>query len=433
VIDLHFAGASARKVEAAPGGFLVLLDPPQSLRVDWGFPRRELRKVDETGAVAWKLSSAPDHELLDFAAHPSGEVTALFASNAGYRLTRLSPQGDPRGEQLLVDAAIDADVPAKTAGGPSSQIEIYSHDCGRVAALGEDAVVALRTGRHSVITHRLSFQAGAFASRFRSVAFPPYPISDFALQGGTYDTFGAVQGQLHVHLAVGPEGVVYVGARYAELTASRMAKAIQDVFGQTLDTDPDFLDSYVTRLSPEGARLGVSVVGTERPDEIFGLRAVEGAAWVLGRNELWNDQGTGFDALVARVDAVTGDVLVRALDVQLGDIAFDLARAPWPGGGVVVAGASGYAQNPNGASITEASAPFALWLRQGDVTPLPLPSGPRHNEALTLLPLPDGRLLVGGMVDGPGTHSADGDPSLLRADGFLRELAVPSAGGTVNR
>jgi hypothetical protein len=425
-LDLRFAAKFARKIEPAGAGFLVLLDHPQSLSVDWGHPARELRRIAPSGFVAWGLASAADRELLDFAAHPSGDVTALFASGAGFRLVRLSAEGAIRGDEAVVDTEIDSDAPARPAGQPpSGQIDPHTHDCGRVAALGEDAVVALRTGRHSVIAHRFAFSAGAFAPRYRTLVVPAYPISPIGLIGGSYDTFGAVEAQLHVHLAVGPEGIAYVGIRYSELTANRLVKSFKDVFGETLATDPDFADSYVTRLAPDGARLGISVVGTDRPDEIFGLRAVAGAAWVLGRNEVWNAQGTGFDALVARVDAETGDVLARSLDVELGDIAFDLAPVSWPGGGVVVVGASGYNQNPSGASISEPSAPFARWLHEGLVTPVPLPSAPRHNEARVIVPLPDGRLVVGGMLDGPGTHSADGNPSLLRADGFLRELAAP--------
>jgi hypothetical protein len=35
-----------------------------------------------------------------------------------------------------------------------------------------------------------------------------------------------------------------------------------------------------------------------------------------------------------------------------------------------------------------------------------------------------GRVLVGGMLDGPGTHSGDSDPTLVRARGFLTEVSL---------
>ncbi len=414
-----------RKAHPLADGALVLIDPPLNLNVDWGHPRRELRAVDAGGHERWHLSSATDRELLDFAAHPSGEVTALFASAAGFRLVRLDAAGVVRADFALVDDAIDTDPPQLPAGVVTGQIETSTHDAGAVAVLGEDAVVAVRTRRHSVVAHRFAFANGAFAPRYRTLVVPGYPIGAIGLTGGTYDTFGAVDSQFFVHLAIGPEGTTYVGIRHPELSADRLVKVIKDVFGETLATDPDWTDSYVTRLAPTGARLGISVVGTERPDEVFGLRAVTGGVWVLGRNEVWNAQGTGFDAFIGHVDGATGAATVRSLDVDLGDIAFD--AAPLPGGEVIVVGASGYAQNPSGASITEASAPFARWLRaDGSVVAVPLPTGPRHNEGRFIELLPTGRLLVGGMLDGPGTHSSDGDWSLLTARGFLTEVTLPA-------
>ena len=77
----------------------------------------------------------------------------------------------------------------------------------------------------------------------------------------------------------------------------------------------------------------------------------------------------------------------------------------------MVVGATGHAQNPSGAGITEASAPFARWLRaDGSVVAMPLPTGPRHNEARFIEETSHGRLLVGGMLDGraPTPRTAPG-------------------------
>jgi hypothetical protein len=48
------------------------------------------------------------------------------------------------------------------------------------------------------------------------------------------------------------------------------------------------------------------------------------------------------------------------------------------------------------------------------------PGGARHNQLTTIAPL-NGGWLLGGMINGPGTHSGDGDRALIVADGFLRE------------
>ena len=57
--------------------------------------------------------------------------------------------------------------------------------------------------------------------------------------------------------------------------------------------------------------------------------------------------------------------------------------------------------------------------------PVPMPDGTRHSEARFVVSAGKGRVMIGGMVDGPGTHSADVDATLLRANGFVRVVKVP--------
>jgi hypothetical protein len=269
-----------------------------------------------------------------------------------------------------------------------------------------------------VLLYRFSHGAGAFVRKARTLVEPAISIAPVGLTGGSYDTFGQVESQYHVHLAVDRAGTSYVGVRHPHLSSEHLPRAHKAVFGEDLKGDPDALDIYVTRVSADGVRLGTSVVSTPEDDELYGLRAVGEAAYAVGRNERWNEEGTGHDALVGRVDGATGTVAVRTFDVQRGDVAFDVA--PAKEGRLLVVGASGYTQNPHGASISEASDTFARWLSpDGTLEPAPLPNGPRHNEARVVVPLDDGLFLVGGMLDGPGTHSADGEPAALRAAGFV--------------
>jgi len=181
----------------------------------------------------------------------------------------------------------------------------------------------------------------------------------------------------------------------------------------------------VTRLDGAGVRLGTTVVGTDEQDELYGLRAASDAAIVTGRTEHWNDQGTGFDALFARVDGESGRAEVHELDVSESDLAFDAVALP--DGSWLVAGVSGYSQNPHGASVSEASRAFvSLVHAAGDAVPLVTPNGPRHNEARALVQLGDRDWRVAGMVDGPGTHTADHELALLTAAGFIAPLTLPS-------
>ncbi|HEY0465431.1 MAG TPA: hypothetical protein VGC79_14550, partial [Polyangiaceae bacterium] len=243
--------------------------------------------------------------------------------------------------------------------------------------------------------------------------------------GGSYDTFDAVQAQAMVHLAVDRAGTIYVAVQHPRINEAALPKAHAKVFGEVLVGDADAQDLYVTRIAPGGKRLGTTVVGSPEDDQLFGLRGGQDSALVIGRKEYWNEHGTGFDALVARLDGKTGALELRELNVKHSDLGFD--AAPLADGSWLVTGASAWQQNPNGASVSEDSQAFLSHISEdGELSAIALPNGRRHNEGRTLLPLGTGRWLVGGMTDGPGTHSGDADPSRVRASGFLRELRLDS-------
>jgi hypothetical protein len=273
--------------------------------------------------------------------------------------------------------------------------------------------------RPSARRPRTAFDGGGatFAIASRTLVVPAHPIVPVGLNGGTYDTFGQLAAHYAVHVAHGASGVAWIGVAHARAEDGAMVRAHAAVFGELLQTDPDRLDAFVTRIARDGTRLGTTVVSTPNDDQLYGLRAIADDAYAVGRTEHWNEQGTGFDAFVAKIDAA-GTATLRDVAVDRGDIAFDVA--PGPAGSLVVVGAAGYAQNPHGASISEESTAFARWLHaDGAVTSIPIATGPRHNEARFAVALPGGGLWIGGMHDGPGTHSADGAPERLRADGFV--------------
>lgn len=110
---------------------------------------------------------------------------------------------------------------------------------------------------------------------------------------------------------------------------------------------------------------------------------------------------------------------MQPLDVDRGDVVFDFAVTP--GGQLLAVGATGYTQNPGGASISESSAPLAALLDADGkfVRRLVLASGPRHNQVRSVAAW-NGRWIAAGMQNGPGTHSGDEDNALIRADGYIR-------------
>ena len=418
---LELRDAYVKKARADAGGSLfLLLDKPLSLAVDNGSPKRELLHHHERRRAISLAKSSATRFLLDFTHHPSGELTLLFSTSAGYELERRTQEGELLAQSTIEDSQIDTDPPVRS-GPVASPMEPLTRDAGRLEATGEGVLVAARSGRHSVIAYGYDRE---LTRVWRTLVVPAYPLYGIGLTGGTYDTFGQLECHTSVHVAVDDSGRGYVAVQHPHNGEDTLLKAHKQVFGETLEGDPDGLDIYVTRLNAvDGQRLGTSVVGTPEQDELYGLRAAHDSVMVTGRKEYPNETGTGFDALVARVDGSTGNVEVRELDVERSDLAFDAALLDddaW-----LVAGVSGYDQNPHGASISEASAAFVQRVpKTGAAVALVTPNGKRHNEARTLTQRQDGAWLVGGMHDGPGTHSADGDSSKLTAQGFLGALAM---------
>jgi len=173
--------------------------------------------------------------------------------------------------------------------------------------------------------------------------------------------------------------------------------------------------------SSDGRRLGSTVIDTRDLAELHGVRATPQGFVLVGRvlSELRSD-GTGWNAFTAYVgrDGTPGPYSV--VDVDRGDVLFDIAALP--SGRYLALGTTGYVQNPTGASISEAAQPLLVLLNaDGSLAEnLGYVGGARHNQ-LTTIAFLNGHWLLGGMINGPGTHSGDGDRELIVADGFLRE------------
>ena len=206
-LELTFADRFVIKVQArSDGALFVLLDKPLDMRVDWGSPQRELLLFDAAGRRLKSVAvSTNSRFLLDFAVHPLDDVSVLYSSATEYSLERFNAQAQSVGGNVLSDSQIDQDSPVWN-GSPSAAVESLTRDAGRIAAFGEQLVVATRTGRHSVIAQRFGFfndgLGAAFHAEWRTLVVPPFSLANVALTGGSYDTFSAVHAQAMLHLAV---------------------------------------------------------------------------------------------------------------------------------------------------------------------------------------------------------------------------------------
>ena len=181
----------------------------------------------------------------------------------------------------------------------------------------------------------------------------------------------------------------------------------------------------VTRIAPDGQRLGSTVIDTVQTSELYGLRLNGDDIALVGRvfSEVRGD-GTGWNAYAAHVDRANGALLsYRVIDLDRGEVLFDIA--PLAQGRFLVAGAAGYSQNPTGASISEQTTPLLAVLESDGTLKqrIDVVAGARQNQ-LRSLAARNSNWLVGGMVNGPGTHSGDGNPALIVADGFVHETTI---------
>ena len=421
-VDIAVTGLAVIKVQSGPGG-IAALEQRLTALTEPG-PDRSLAIHDVHGAVTGHYTAPPGFSLIDFAQHPSGEMSVALATARGVRLARVDRSG------ATVDLLDVSDPQAATdpffdSGGihdDGSLLPIYTRDAVRIAAVGEDVVAALRTGRNATVVYRFNHaRAGGFTRAWRTLAEPGFSVFLVGITSGTFDTFDALANHWQVAVDADAAGNVAVAGVSREGSAALFDTHAR-YFGDPIAATNGVL---VTRIGPDGTRLGSTAIDTGRIAELHGLRLQGDDIVAMGRVfTVRRDDGGGWDGYFARVSRQTGAVAAyRLVDVDLGDILFD--AAPLAQGRWLVAGAAGYTQNPDGASVSEQSTPLLAVLEaDGSVrTRLAFAAGARQNQLRSLAAAGE-HWLVGGMVNGPGTHSGDGNRALITADGFVRETVV---------
>jgi hypothetical protein len=368
--------------------------------------------------------------VVDFAVHPSGDISAILTTARDVRLVRLDSKGSVRSDQPFLDPAAPTDPFFNYAGGLKNDDALQPalmHDAARLAPLGESLAVVLRTGRNAIVAYRLDPDAtGAYQRSWRTLVEPGASILLEGITSGSFDVFGQLQNHLRVHVDVDAAGTLAVGVVNSQ-QRNFTFRAHAEYFNETIAATAGVL---LTRLaSADGHRLGSTVIDTHNLAELHGVRATPGGFVLVGRvlTEVRSD-GSGWDAFTAFVgrDGTPGPYSV--VDVDRGDVLFDVAALP--SGRYLALGTTGYIQNPSGASISEAAQPLLVLLNSdGSLAQnVGYTGGARHNQLTTIAPV-NGRWLLGGMINGPGTHSGDADRGLIVADGFLREGSnLPTAG-----
>jgi hypothetical protein len=422
-VQLAVAGVAVTKIRSGTSGIAVMEEKLHAITDP--VPERKLTLLDDAGAQAGQYAPPAGWSLIDFARHASGETTVALATARDVKLVRLDRSGAPIDELAVSDPQAATD-PYYDNGGvhdDGSLLPFYTRDAVSIAPVGEGVAMALRTGRNAVVAYRFDHgTAQGYTKAWRTLVEPGLSMFAIGITSGTFDTFGQLMNHWNVHLDTDAAGGVAVAVVSRQDSAPIFARHA-DYFGEAVSGDWGVL---VTRLAADGRRLGTTPIASNRPIELHGLRADGDDLALAGRVfSAVQADGAGWDAYTAHVDRASGLLRTYAnVDVDRGDILFDVVALPQ--GRFLAAGATGYTENPSGASISEQAAPLLVVLESdGSVKQrIAFTPGPRQNQ-LRSLAVRGTDWLVGGMVDGPGTHSGDGDPALIKADGFVRQTSLP--------
>ena len=426
-VDLAVTGKAVIKVRVDAPGTTVMEERLTALGQQG--PDRSLEILDANAAVTGRYSPPAGMSLIDFAQHPSGELSVALATAKTVRLVRLSRTAAVIDQAEIVDPQVATDV-FFDAGGvhdPTSLLPVYTRDAVRVAAIGEHLAVALRTGQNATVAYRYQHLPGTGYQRaWRTLVEPGLSVFAIGITSGTFDTFGALENHWQLRMDANEAGDVAVAVVSRTIAAPLFAAHAAYFGGAGIAAQEGLL---VTRLAPDGTRRGATVIDTVQPSELHGLRLTLAGNDVAVVGRVFSERrpdGGGWNAYVGHVDFASGALSsYRTLDVERGEILFDIA--PLPQGRYLAAGAASYTQNPDGGSVSEQAFPLLVvlesdgTLRSRNFT---IQAGPRHNQLRSLAPIGN-RWLVGGMVNGPGTHSGDGNPAAIAADGFAREVVIP--------
>jgi hypothetical protein len=425
-VNLSVSGLTVTKARTANDAIILLEERLNSIFEDG--PQRTLAFLQTDGRPISSYMPPAGWSIVDFAVHPSGDISAILTTAREVRIVRLGSNGSIRSDQPFLDPAAPADPFFNYAGGIKDDNALQPalmHDAARLAPLGESLAVVLRTGRNAIVAYRLDPDlSGAYRQAWRTLIEPGASIFGLGITSGSFDVFRQLENHLKIFVDIDSDATLAVGVVDATMLNFTF-RAHTEYFNQPIAASVGVLLTRVA--SADGRRLGSTAIDTHDRAELHGLRATSRGFILVGRvlSQVRSD-GTGWNAFTAFVgrDGTPGPYSV--VDVDRGDVLFDVAALP--SGRYLALGTTGYVQNPSGESISEAAQPLlALLNSDGSLAQnLGYVGGARHNQLTTITPL-IGHWLLGGMINGPGTHSGDAQRELIVADGFLREASNLSA------
>lgn len=420
-LALALPGVAALKLRTEGTLWVAMTEKPHGF-MDVTVMERRLEFSDAAGARANAWSPPQDWTLVDFALHPQRQVSAVLSNGTSLRLVRLDDKGGQLAVQDFRDPAVAQDpwfagqgeLRDRSAMSPSK-----TRDAARLAPAGEHLGLALRSGANAVVAYRFDYANGRFTQRWRTLVEPGIHLDAVRPTSGSYDPFEGADNHWKLAMDMDGRGRMAVGVLVSN--RSDLAFAHRQVFDEPLPAG--LADGVLlTVLDERGVRSPAVAVDNRDKSELHALKWAGETVLLAGRVRTGRSaDGAGWDGYVARAGGAAGAVSHRLVDVDRGDVILDLL--PLDGSAVLLAGATGYTQNPGGESVSESSAPLLARFdtATGATSRIALTAGPRGNQVRALGSY-RARWLTGGMENVPGTHSADADPRLLTVDGYLREV-----------
>ncbi|MCA1857000.1 hypothetical protein LE190_13850 [Massilia oculi] len=425
LVDLRVPAAALVKLRSSGQVWAALLEKPHPF-MDVVVMERSLRAAHADGTALYTWTPPAGWTLVDFALHPDGQATVVLSNEASLRLLRLDGAGRTLHSLDLRDPQVAQDRyygDANSVRDRAAMAPWKTRDAARLAAIGDGVGLVIRAGSNNVVAYRFELEGGALRQRWRTLVEPGVHLDAQHPTSGSFDPFEGLENHWQVFMDADAGGRMAVGVLASG--RSGVAAGHGAWFGEAAPAG--FTDGVLlTVLEANGQRQRTVFVDNRSKSELHAI-AWSGDSVLLGGRVRSSrpDDAAGWDGWVAQVEPATGRVPVqRLLDIDRGDAVLGLL--PLADGAVLVAGTTGYTQNPNGESVSETSAPLLarLQLATGALSRITVPAGPRGNQVRALARL-GANWLVGSSENLPGTHSADADPRLVTADSVVRER-VPS-------
>ena len=137
-LDISVEGQTVTKVRAAGSEVAFLEEQLTSIFEDG--PRRSMAFVKASGEPLRPYTTPAGWSLVDFAMHPSGDLSVVLTNSREVRLVRLDHNGSVRSDQSFLDPAAATDPFLNYAGGLKDDEALQPalmHDAARVVPLGK--------------------------------------------------------------------------------------------------------------------------------------------------------------------------------------------------------------------------------------------------------------------------------------------------------